>query len=100
MHIGLSILDRLNIQEGLELTIETIEPDVWGQKYRIGGRYGRLEQLKKYGANAKPYLPQLEAMKLNPQDKADTVAVIENSTMNRRLLTLEQAKHFRHPAEP
>jgi len=57
---GLNILNRLNIKEGLDLGIETIYPGIWGQKYRIGGKSGRIEYIKRFGANAKPYLPKIK----------------------------------------
>jgi len=91
---GLAILERLNIQEGIDLAIETMEPDKWGQKFRIHGRNGRLELLARYGSEARRVLPQLEEMRANKKlnDSADPVInAIRNSTTERQLITLQDA---------
>jgi len=87
---GLAILSRLNIEDGIPLAIDTIEPGIWGQKYRITSPGGRLALLKGYGTNVKPYIPQLRQVM---GDKAeDTIKEIESSTVVRNLISLKDAK--------
>jgi hypothetical protein len=86
---ALAILERLNIQEGIDLAIETI-PGGWGLYWRLRGPNGRLEIVKRYGANAKPYIPKLKALKMKQADEA--ITVIEAATETRDLITLEEAK--------
>jgi HEAT repeat protein len=86
---ALAILERLNIQEGIDLAIETI-PGGWGLYWRLKGKNGRLEIVKRYGANAKPYIPKLKALKMKQADEA--IAFIKAATERRELITLEQAK--------
>lgn len=89
---GLRILERLNIAEGLELCVKTLDPHLWGEKYRLPGR---LLLLKKYGSNAQPYLAEIKALL---GDKADAViAEIEGSKVVRNLITIEQAKKKGRP---
>lgn len=90
---GLYLLDRLNIKEGIDLGIETIYPGIWGQKYRISGKSGRIEYLKRFGANAKPYLEKMKAQ-LGEKNKEAVAAykAIEESKVVRKLITLEEAK--------
>ncbi|MFT5905018.1 MAG: hypothetical protein ACI9E1_000608, partial [Cryomorphaceae bacterium] len=83
---GLEILERLNIQEGLELTVATMDTHLWGQKYRLPSRYKLLE---KYGANAKKHIPELEE-KLGKQAQAQaTIEKIKASTELRKLIPLK-----------
>ncbi|MFK7911620.1 MAG: hypothetical protein AB8F34_13615 [Akkermansiaceae bacterium] len=87
---GLEILERLNIQEGLALTVATMDTHLWGQKYRLPSRYDLLE---KYGANAKKYIPELEE-KLGKQAQT-TIEKIKASTELRKLLPLKEAMNMR-----
>lgn len=82
---GLAILERLNIQEGLDLTVATLDANLWGQKYRLPSRY---ELLEKYGANAKKYIPLLEE-KLGKQTHP-TIEKIKASTKLRTLIPLKE----------
>ena len=86
---GLAILERLNIKEGLELCVKTIEPNLWGQKYRWPSRFQILE---KYGAHAKPYLPEIREQ-LGDKGK-DIIGKIEASDELRKLISLEEAMRF------
>ncbi len=57
---GLDLLSRLRIREGMAMCVELMEPNRWGQ----GGRIPRCaEYLSRYGANAKPFVPQLQAVR-------------------------------------
>ena len=87
---GLVLFDRLNIKEGMDLCAETIWPGIWGQKYRISGKRGRLEQLKKYGAAAKYLIPKLKETKIREME--DVIKAIEASKVERKFITLEEAK--------
>jgi hypothetical protein len=86
---GLAILNRLDIEDGIQLAIDTIEPDIWGRKYRVTSSRGRLALLKEYGANVKPYIPKLRAV-LGDRDE-ETIQAIEASTVHRELISLEDA---------
>jgi hypothetical protein len=57
---GLDLFARLHIKEGLPLCFETLELDRWGQVMRVPARFKTLQA---YGANAKPYLPQLRELR-------------------------------------
>ena len=83
---GLAILERLGIEEGLELCVETLEPDLWGQKYRIPGR---LKLLEKYGANAQPYIPEIRRQLGKQAD--EVIAKIEQSDTTRKLIPMAEA---------
>lgn len=63
-------------EEGLDVCVKTIAPGIWGQKFRIESKTGRLAQLAKLGANAKPYMPQIEVMKLGASANPATDAPI------------------------
>lgn len=79
---GLDLFARLNIKEGLPLCFETLELDRWGRVMRVPARFKTLQA---YGANAKPYLPQIREMRNNFKsgDLRDalekTIKVIEES---------------------
>jgi hypothetical protein len=90
---GLAILERLNIRDGIDLAITTMEPDKWGQKYRIYGKTGRLALLARYGTAAQSILPQLEEMRANRKlnDAADeALQAIRTSTTARELIALSE----------
>jgi hypothetical protein len=86
---ALLILERLNIKETMDLSVGTIK-EGWGLYGRLKGKNGRLEILKRFGASAKPYIPQLKALELKQADEA--IPYIEAATEQRELITLEQAK--------
>ncbi|MFQ6131670.1 MAG: DUF6288 domain-containing protein [Armatimonadota bacterium] len=53
---GLDLLSSLHIREGMQLCVDLIEPDRWGQ----GRRAPRcLDYLARYGGNAREVMPQL-----------------------------------------
>ena len=54
---GLDLLSRLQIREGMALCVSVMEPDRWGEKNRTKDC---LTYLARYGANAKPLLPELQ----------------------------------------
>lgn len=56
---GLDLLARNHIKEGLPLCISVMETDRWGKQNRIAQC---LKSLARYGAAAKPLLPQLRQM--------------------------------------
>lgn len=86
---GLSVLNRLNIEDGITLAIDTIYPGIWGQYSRITGERGRLALLKKYGANVKPYIPRFR--EVYGEKAEETIKEIERSTVIRNLITMEEA---------
>jgi len=57
---GLDLFVRLGIAEGVPLCLETMEPDRWGHHVRVTHR---LQTLRRYGAAARPLLPQLELLR-------------------------------------
>lgn len=59
---GLDLLSRMRIREGMQLCVEQIEPNRWGEQGRIRRC---LASLKRYGGNARSLLPKLrEARRL------------------------------------
>ena len=85
--IGLEILNRLNIQEAVGLTVNTIKEPTG----RPGPRTrGRLRLLPEFGANAKPYIPQLREL-LGSQAE-EVIQAIEQSQAMREMISLEEAK--------
>jgi hypothetical protein len=57
---GLDLLARLRIREGMDLAVELMEPDRWGQ----GNRLPRcVAALARYGGNAKAHLPRLREVR-------------------------------------
>jgi hypothetical protein len=87
---GLDLLARNHIKEGLPLCVSLMDIDRWGKQDRI---LRCLDSLARYGAAAKPLLPQLrdiekalsahrEARNLQPhiQKLRETIARIETST--------------------
>ncbi|MFO7820592.1 MAG: DUF6288 domain-containing protein [Lentisphaeria bacterium] len=85
--IGLEILNRLNIQEVIPLTVNTIK-----EKTGRGGARARRRSrlLPEFGANAKPYIPRIKNVLGGRAD--DIVQTIKNSTVNRDMIPLERAK--------
>jgi HEAT repeat protein len=56
---GLDLLSKYHITEGMALTIKVIDADRWG----AGHRYQpALASLVRYGANARPLVPELQKM--------------------------------------
>jgi hypothetical protein len=91
---GLAILERLNIRDGIELAVATLETDKWGQGPRIYGPKGRLALLAKYGAAARTVLPRLKAMRAAGKlgkDADPLLATIEESTTRRAHISLDEA---------
>ena len=87
--IGLDILERFHISEGIQLAAETLEPDRWGYWRRIRHR---MPLLLAYGAAAQPYLPNIrEGLRSGDQDH-EVLAKIENATETRELISLEEAR--------
>lgn len=99
---GLDLLSRLHIREGMELCVNLIEPERWGEKNRSDACLASLQQ---YGAHAKAVLPQLQQVRaqlvsarkskehLAAFDKA--VAAIESSTATPTLVSLGDFKTLR-----
>lgn len=80
---GLDLLSRLRIREGMAMCVELMEPDRWGQTNRVPRC---LEYLARYGANAKPFVPQLREMRQavirkDPRkgEKHESVAAIDKA---------------------
>jgi hypothetical protein len=57
---GIDLLSRLRVREGMQLCVETIEPDRWGERNRSSEC---LNYLHRYGAHAKPLLPKLRELR-------------------------------------
>lgn len=92
--LGLEILERLNIRDGIDLAMATLEADKWGQQARIYGPRGRLALLASYGTGAHAVLPDLKAMREAGKlaEAADRrLAAIGNSSKPRELISLEEA---------
>jgi hypothetical protein len=53
---GLELLSRMRIRDGMAMCIEQMDPDRWKQDQRVPRC---LDQLKRYGGNARPLLPKL-----------------------------------------
>lgn len=68
---GVGLLKRLNIQEAVEILIDSFPTATRGKE-----RARRMALLASFGANAKPYLPQLKAAleKFNPDPDAEKSA--------------------------
>jgi hypothetical protein len=88
---GLAILVRLNIRDGIDLCIETLETDKWGQKWRVTGETGRLATLASYGADAKRVLPKLREDRRIGAAAEEFLKAIEQSTETRKLISLDEA---------
>lgn len=85
--IGLEILNRLNIKEAIDLTVNTIKEETG----RAGPRMrGRLSLLPEFGANAKPYIPRIRELLGKGAD--GVIKAIEASTTMRKMISLEEAK--------
>ena len=85
--IGLEILNRLNIQEAVGLTVNTIKEPTG----RVGPRTrGRLRLLPEFGAAAKPYIPRIREVLGNQAD--EVIQAIEQSQATREMISLEEAK--------
>jgi len=69
---GLDLLSRLHVREGMQLCVDLMEPDRWGQNRRIPRCLGYLER---YGGNAKTLIPQLKQVRQ---------AVVKRSRRNAR----------------
>ena len=94
---GITLLSNLNIEEGMQAVLDTLdmESGKWGFKVRMV-----MGVLPKYGANAKPVLKKLRA---DPRLKTieegrfggtwkAMVKAIEEDQAPRKLMTVEQAK--------
>jgi HEAT repeat protein len=57
---GIDLLSRLHIREGIDLVVNAIEPDRWGEGRRSGTC---LEYLQRYGTHAKEALPRLRELR-------------------------------------
>ncbi len=89
---ALSIFERLGVEDGVALSIETIEPGRWGQKWRLAGKEtGRFAILRRYGGNAQSGLPALEEMadRLGESGR-DLIEFIKTSPKVRTLVSLEE----------
>jgi len=84
---GLEILNRLNIKEAIDLTVNTTKEKTG----RVGPRMrGRLRLLPEFGANAKPYIPRIRELLGKQAD--GVIKAIEESTTTRKMISLEEAK--------
>ncbi len=91
---GLNILRRLNIRDGIDLAMATLETSDWGQARRIYSRNGRLAFLAGYGEDAHPVLPKLREMRESGElrEAADRhLESIAEATGTRELISLEEA---------
>jgi hypothetical protein len=67
--VAISMLDRLNIQEAVELCIDSFPSKTRGKE-----RIAHLSLFGKFAANAKPYLPKLKAALEEAQKGAEAAA--------------------------
>jgi len=88
--MGLDMLERFNISDGIQLAVETLEPEHWGYWRRV---HHRLPFILKYGTAAQPYLPKIRAALRDGHKDHEMLTEIENATETRALITLEQAKN-------
>ena len=79
---GLDLLSRMRIRDGMAFCVEQIDPLRWGGPNRIPRC---LAALKRYGANARPLLPQLKklqeqirARRGNENEKASLMAKFDD----------------------
>ena len=97
---GLDLLSRLRIREGIALCISVMEPDRWGEKNRTKEC---LTYLARYGAHARPLLPELQktrtylaTIKKAPADHLaqfdKLVAAIQSNSATPTLVNLEDFK--------
>ena len=103
--IGVAMLDRLNIQEAVELCIDSFPSRTRGKE-----RIAHLALFGKFAANAKPYLPKLQAAleeaqkgaeadsegetkdtPLTPQMVETLIEEIEKAGEPRKMISLEEA---------
>jgi hypothetical protein len=105
--IGIGLLKRLNIQEAMEVCLDSFSTATRGKE-----RARRIALFTSFGANAKPYLPRLRAalekdlkpdpdaeesagftkeVSLHKDDIEKVIAQIENSTNPRKMISLEEA---------
>ena len=97
---GLKVLAKFHIRQGMQLCIDVMTPDKWGQGRRIPQC---LDILTSYGSDAKPLLPQLRKQQdqfLHSKDRHDTkvqaalqnaIKTIENATTGPQLRSLTEA---------
>jgi len=84
---GLEILAKHKVKEGMELCINVIEPDRWGQGKRIPKC---LNTLQVYGGAAKPLLPKLRELK-SQLKKDEHIALLDQ--------TIEEIQSDNQPPE-
>jgi hypothetical protein len=87
--MGLELLERLNIKDGMDLCLETIYPGIWGQHHRLSGRRGRIAYIQKFGTNAQPYTKRLGELLGASANVA--IEAISSSNVTRELISLEEA---------
>ena len=97
---GLDLLSRLHIREGMALCVSVMEPDRWGEKNRSKDC---LTYLARYGAHAKPLLPEVQkartylaTVKKVPADHLaqfdKAIAAIKSNSATPTLVNLEDFK--------
>ncbi len=97
---GLDLLSRLHIREGMALCVAVMEPERWGEKSRTKDC---LTYLARYGAHAKPLLPELRkaraylasVKKVSADHLAEfdkLVAAVESGTATPTLVSLAEFK--------
>lgn len=105
--IGVKLLSRLNIQEAVEVCLDSFSTATRGKE-----RARRFALFTSFGANAKPYLPRLKAtlekdlksdpkaeesagftkdVSLNKAEIETAIKEIENATNPRKMISLEEA---------
>lgn len=85
--IGLELLAKHRIAEGIELCLETMDPSLWGAGARVPGR---LRTLQSYGGSARFILPRLKAMRWELQGRRElveqTIRTIEEDKSSAKLI--------------
>lgn len=98
---GLDLMSQLHIDQGMQLSIDLLELDRWGQGKRIARC---LAALQRYGSAARDFVPQLEPLKqhfakkrrLSDKDKKDlklleqTIQIISADSAPPKLRSLPQ----------
>lgn len=93
---GIQAMARLQIEEGIPLTLLLMNLKDWGKAYII---QTSLDVLKQYRGAAKPILPELKKLEVelrkNPKEHdklVEVMALIENDTNPPKLISLKDAK--------
>ncbi|MCX6873266.1 MAG: DUF6288 domain-containing protein [Verrucomicrobia bacterium] len=90
---SISILANLNIKGGIEAAFATLDDPNGKAGFKIRML---MDVLPKYGANAKYVLPEIQGVNAGKFQKQWDAMVkqIESATTTRKMITLDEAKHY------